>query len=199
MEEPNPMGIWPTRTACVVSSIYVCFVVCCFAIPGSIRFGCSLAFAYTFSMLQMVEVTTFMRIQSLQSTAFACISLLTACVIPSIQILMVMYPDGYTRHTDDTYGYIYGVKELVVYVLIRRRTKTRLFQKTHVTAVCVWIFILIFYHLCFVRVVEDMAYTIPLDQIGCLIKFSPVFMVSYTVIQLTEHQLFSKSEIPTFV
>ena len=52
--------------AFVIWSIYICFVISSFIIPPTIDLGPSMAFVYTFSVLQMVEVVVFVRVETLQ-------------------------------------------------------------------------------------------------------------------------------------
>jgi len=196
----SPTTTWSAKMACVITCIYVCFVVSCFAVPESIPCGPSLAFAYTFTMLQMVEVAIFLRVDSIQNTLFAAISLLVGCVVPTVHILTAMEHGIHGQYVDNVCGHIYFLKELVVYVIIRRRSRMPLIRRTHVTTMLLWVVVEILFHVFIVRIAEDFHYEIPIRSLASLIRSTPVFILSFVTIKSIEYHVVSNSDTtPTCV
>jgi hypothetical protein len=100
--------------------LYGCFCMSSAIIPESINYGPSLCFAYVFSMIQMLEVSTFMQSESVLGFGLMCMTLFSASVIPTMQIYQVMTGD-YSKELGEVYSYIYMGKEIILHVAMKYR------------------------------------------------------------------------------
>jgi hypothetical protein len=139
MDEISSRPIWPRlNVICVTLFLYAAFVVSVFVIPDNIFSGESLSFAFTFSMMQMVEVAVFMRLTNVKNLLLLLLSLLTASVLPIVQIYLVMNGE-YSMHTQNVCGYIYMFKELVLFYVSRGNlNKTSYLYRAHFVVLTVW-------------------------------------------------------------
>jgi hypothetical protein len=139
MDEIVSRPIWPRRNVSFVTLfLYGCFFVSVFVIPDSISSGESLSFAFTFSMMQMVEVALFMRFESLYNFLFLVLSLSTACVLPTLQIFLVMQGE-YSVDIQNICGYIYMFKELMLFFMSKGNLDKRPnLHRAHILVLSVW-------------------------------------------------------------
>ena len=166
---------------------YACFCVSCVLIPDSILMGHSLCFAYTFGMVQMVEVAMFLHDDNFYSTISMVIALLCGSVLPTFQMYMVMMGFGLQPDTDSVFEYVYTCKTIFVYVSTRVRYTTTPFSvsstdRVNITilALCVcikYIFSLRDAWFDYVLVVET------------VLRFSPIFFISFLSLSCMQRRL----------
>ena len=134
---------WQNRKLIFITVVlYTCFCVSCAVVPGSIRFGPSLCFAFIFSMIQMIQVTLFMQREGVLREVMMCTTLCAAAILPSMQIYIVTQM-GYSEERGNLFDYAYMFKEIALHITIRYiGTKTDYLTKGHSTLV-VWSWIVI--------------------------------------------------------
>ena len=188
-------NVWLTRMAVVILSIFTFFVSSCFSIPTTIHSGPMLVFAYNYSLLQMVEVVVFLRVETLQNSFFALITLLCGLVIPLVHIRAILTGDGDIMN--NTLGWVYLSKEFAVHILSRGRRSRYYPGRLHITVALLWVFLQVFFQFFFAGIVTEMQYaTVSVDAIQCVVRFTPVFMLSYMTVLSVERQFLSRS-LPT--
>ena len=132
---------WQHQTLIYVSLfLYVTFCVSCAIIPDSIPFGQSLCFAYIFSMVQMIEVSFFIRGENVRSLMLMCVTLFTASVMPTTQIYLVMTGEC-SRAAMDMYSYVYMLKEVVLHMVMRDNAVKApcISRATFASIICIWV------------------------------------------------------------
>lgn len=173
----DSLGWQPRRIVFIFMFLYICFCVSCFVIPDSISLGMQLCFAYTFSMIQLIEVTGLMRGESQRSALLMCVTLVTGTVMPTMQILSVM--EGWQSVTmADIFGYVYMIKEVVVQVVIKDNT-SRVPGITRVHAMLVvglWVFSETVFRIFGGSIVSDEG---PIDKIVYIVRMSPHFYMTF--------------------
>ena len=185
MEDLANKPMWPRRNLYFLTFfLYTCFVVSSFIIPDTIAFGEWLSFAFTFSMMQMVETALFLRFENWQNFILLCLSLLIASVLPSFQIFLVMQGD-FSVQSQNMCGYIYMLKELILYFFHRGSfLKTSLFFKAHIVVIIVWI---ILEFLCQFVVTDLESDKNFLTKMFCILRLSPLFcMGCFTFLRMTK-------------
>ena len=88
--------------------LYFGFCTASFFIPDSVGFGESLCFAYTYAMVQVLEVALFKG-----SRTFAIVCAFFASVMPTLQILQGLQ-NSYSVAADSLWGVVYGEGNLAV-------------------------------------------------------------------------------------
>jgi hypothetical protein len=91
--------------------LYFGFCTASFFIPDSVGFGESLCFAYTYAMVQVLEVSLFKG-----SLVFVSVCAFFASVMPTLQILQGLQ-NSYSVAVDNVYGELYMGKEIMLYVM----------------------------------------------------------------------------------
>ena len=154
--------------------LYFGFCTASFFIPDSVGFGESLCFAYTYAMVQVLEVALFKG-----SRTFAIIGVLFASVMPTLQILQGLQ-NSYSVAADNVYGELYMGKEILLYVMqtkhqIDKRSTDKCRRDSIVSfLVFTWVlFDLIFW---FSDTVS--AYKTVLEKCMYIARFSPVFWLT---------------------
>ena len=108
--------VWRKKTPIFASIfIYFCFCVSCLIVPDSVNFGACLCFAYFFSMIQMLEVASFMQGGSLISYGLMCLTLFAASIMPTMQMYQVIVGD-YSKGLDVMYNAVYMMKEICLHI-----------------------------------------------------------------------------------
>lgn len=162
------------KTVFVSLFLYGCFGVSALIIPQSVSFGPSLCFAYVFSMIQMIEVAVFMQRESLVSSVLMCMTLFTACVLPTMQIYQVMTGE-YSTELGDIYSYIYMGKEVILHVTIRYTGfKTVYMSATH--SVGIFLLWLCIETLFFVLTVDEIISGY--ENVVCIARLTPQFYMA---------------------
>ena len=185
MDDTSSRPTWPrSNLFCLVFFLYICFVVCTFIIPDNIASGEWLSFAFTFSMMQMVEVSLFVRYEDLQHRLLLCISLLVASVLPSLQIFLVMQGE-YSTQAQNICGYVYMFKELLIWFFCKTHLhKTSFLLKAYLLVVLWWIIMEIIFY----SISEDMENEKNTAQkILCVTRLTPFFCTAcFTCLRMTK-------------
>jgi hypothetical protein len=93
--------------------VYIGFIVTVFVIPDHIAFGESLCFAYTYNMMQVMQLRHF------KHNKYALITgVVFAFAAPTTQIFLVMV-GGYNASLDKVFGELYMCKEIILYMFMR--------------------------------------------------------------------------------
>jgi hypothetical protein len=151
--------------------LYGGFCIASFFIPDSVGFGESLSFAYTYAMVQVLEVGLFTG-----STHFVVIGIVFASVLPTLQILQGLQ-NSYTVNIDNIYGELYMAKEIILYSIKRNsythRSNLEKSTKDSIASwlVCVWAIL----DLVFWFTDTNAAYKTMIQKSMYIARFSPVF------------------------
>jgi hypothetical protein len=175
------MFFWPRQNIFFVSIfIFTCFCVSAFVIPESISFGESLCFAFTFSMMQMVELGLFLRHDGWKNSCVLCMSLCSGCVLPSVQIYLVMQGE-YTSPFENICGYLYMVKEILLFLLVRNSLQ-KVLVRVHLMIIVIWtVSEIIFLILSVESYSKD-----TLDKVIYVLRLSPLFCMAFlTLVRMT--------------
>lgn len=156
----------------VMASIFVFFMVTVFLIPDSIPFAESLCFAYTFGIIQAMEVVLMKG-----NTLCVTIGFVFACILPATQFLLVM-GGVYSESTDHSYVEVYMLKELFMYLFHRFHRKSISHRVVMDTTVCVlmgmWVLIDVLIWMNYLQMVE----TATIMKLANIVRFSPVFLMA---------------------
>lgn len=185
MDEISVKPVWPLRNLFFVTFfLYACFAASVFIIPDSISSGESLSFAFTFSMIQMVEVSLFMRFESWLNFFLLCLSLVTASVLPTMQIFLVMQGE-YSQLIQNICGYVYMSKELVLVFTSRSIfMKSHNLRRAHIVVLSVWVI----FEILFLVLIGELEYEKNTWQkLLCLARLTPFFcMACLTFLRMTK-------------
>ena len=185
MDEIVGRPVWPRRNLFFVSFfLYACFSVSVFVIPDSIASGESLSFAFTFSMMQMVEVALFLRFENWSHFLLLCLSLSTASVLPSLQIFLVMQGQ-YSMQIQNICGYVYMLKELVLFSMSRGNLiNIPYLQRAHYIVLTVWV--LVETSFLFLTSEFESEKNVSLKMLY-LLRLTPLFcMAGFTLVRMTK-------------
>jgi hypothetical protein len=123
----------------LVFILFLSFCVASFIIPHSVMFGESLCFAYTYAMVQIIEVAMFEG-----NFIGTCILLVFALILPLSQILKGIQ-NQYMMEIDNIYGELYMGKEILLYWYVTSTSRRRIhFDKRSrdnmvSSIICTWI------------------------------------------------------------
>jgi hypothetical protein len=136
-------------------------------------FGESLCFAYTYAMVQMIEVALFRG-----KYIGTCILIIFAFILPTLQILKAIQ-NKYTIEMDHLYGELYMGKEIVLYLSTRVKSNrrihsNRLFHDNVVSVIiCVWVVLEIVFSFKDINT----SYRTVSDKLLYIARFAPIFLM----------------------
>ena len=151
--------------------LYFGFCTASFFIPDSVGFGESLCFAYTYAMVQVLEVALFRG-----SRTFAIVGVLFASVLPTLQILQGLQ-NSYSTAADNVYGELYMAKEIMLYIIHGKYQpdKTIADKCRRDSIVSYLVFTWVLFDLVFWFSNTDAVYKTVLEKSMYIARFSPVF------------------------
>jgi hypothetical protein len=153
--------------------LYIGFCIASFAIPDSVAFGESLCFAYSYAMVQVLEVALFTG-----NAKFLVIGIVFASVLPTLQILQGLQ-NSYTTLIDNIYAELYMSKEIILYMLQRNRhSNGAIDRQGHDSIVTLFVYIWILMDLIFWTLETNAAYKTFLQKSIYIARFSPVYWMA---------------------
>ena len=160
-----------------VGFLYVLFCVICVIIPNWVDFGQCLCFAFTFSMIQMLQVGIFMRTESIHSFCLMALTLVTGCIFPTMQMYAVIQKEYSVMH-NDIFAWLYMLKEMsLCHITAPRVTGSRMpcVERAFVMVGVSW---MIIETLVYVFVDQIFPSETIFGALSTVVRFSPQFCVA---------------------